>query len=470
MKKENLLTILILAALVLGSLVGHFALYRTTQHAAPIESQYQSVEAYDAAKVEYAALKQAEFDANKDRVAPWKIAGDVVLIRPLMLLIVPLVFTSVLLGIISIGDPTKLGFLGSATIVFYVITMILSVTVGVLLAVTFKPGVLPADAASELTAVVVSNAPAATVEGQGLGAAWMKILYLLVPRNFLAAATEQQMLSIITATIVLGIALTVVREKGRPFVEMIEGLHEALMLLIRVFLWLLPIGIFFLMSWAVGLYGLKTLVGSLGKFVLVVVAGLGIHAFVTLPLILWLLGRCNPFVYFLQMRRALLMAFGTASSLATLPVTMETCVDSGKCSKRATSLVLPLGATVNMDGTALYQGIAVIFLFQIFGTDLEFTQYLVIVLTATLAAVGAAGVPGGSLATILIIVGAVNTSLAGIEGVNLLPEAAIGIILGVDRFLDMCRTSVNVWGDSVGTKIISRLAPDTDEEREEAFA
>ncbi len=469
MKKETLLTLLILVALVLGAAVGQMSLYRTSQVAEVVAEQYDSQEALDAARAERQAKLAEENERTEKRLAPWRTAGDVVLIRPLMLLIVPLVFTSVFLGIVSIGDPMKLGFLGSATLVFYVVTMALAGTVGVVLAMVFQPGALPADVAALLTADVATTAAAETGPDGGLGAAWLNILHLLVPRNFLAAAVEQQMLSIITATMVLGVAFTIIDERGKPFVDAIEALHEALMLLIRVFLWLLPVGIFFLIAWAVGRYGLSNLAGSLGKFVLVVIAGLAIHMFLSLPVILAIIGRCNPYRFMWRMRRALLMAFGTASSLATLPVTMETCVDSGNCSRRATSLVLPLGATVNMDGTALYQGIAVIFLFQLFGTDLGFTQYLVIVLTATLAAVGAAGVPGGSIATIMIIIGAVNTSLKGMEGVVLLPAGAIAIILGVDRFLDMCRTSVNVWGDSVGTRIISRLAPDTEEDREAAF-
>jgi len=149
-------------------------------------------------------------------------------------------------------------------------------------------------------------------------------------------------------------------------------------------------------------------------------------------------------------------------------ITIETATDKGGCSKRATGLVLPLGATVNMDGTALYQGITVIFLFQAYGYDLSMVEYMIVVLTATLSAVGAAGVPGGSLATILIIITAVNSTLAT-AGHEPLPLSAIGLVLGVDRILDMCRTMVNVWGDSVGAKIISRLAPDEIEEREKAF-
>jgi Na+/H+-dicarboxylate symporter len=217
--------------------------------------------------------------------------------------------------------------------------------------------------------------------------------------------------------------------------------------------------------------GFKQLSQSLGLYVVVVLVGLTLHATVSLTTVLWLFARINPFRYLWAMKPALLMAFGSASSLATMPVTIETSVQKGGCSRRAAGLVLPLGATVNMDGTALYQGVAVIFLFQAFGVDLHFTQYLVIVLTATLAAVGAAGVPGGSIATTLIIIAAVNTTLGDMPGVEPLPPTAIGLILGVDRLLDMARTVVNVWGDSVGARIITRIAPDDiDPAKERAYS
>ncbi|MGP1310695.1 MAG: dicarboxylate/amino acid:cation symporter [Phycisphaerales bacterium] len=429
--KENLLTILILIALVLGALVGQFFLYDSSATAEK--------------------LRQA--------TSAWRTAGDLVLIRPLMLIIIPLIFTSVLTGVTSIGDPKKLGVLGGATLIFYVVTMILAVTTGVTLAWLFNPGAAAASFAASQAESLSAAATSAPPPG-GLGAAWLEILYMMVPNNFVAAAANNETLSIITATIALGIALTVVGSKARPFVVAVEALHEALMTLVRWILWVLPLGVFFLVAWAVGNMGFAQLFQSLGMYVFVVLLGLVIHATISLPVVLWLLTRINPFRYLWAMKPALLMAFGSASSLATMPVTIETSVDKGGCSRRAAGLVLPLGATVNMDGTALYQGIAVIFLFQAFGVDLHFTQYLVIVLTATLAAVGAAGVPGGSIATTLIIIAAVNTTLAAIPGVEPLPPSAIGLILGVDRILDMARTTVNVWGDSVGARIITRIAPD----------
>ncbi len=443
-KTTNLLTVLILVALVLGALVGQFFLYDA--NASP--------------------EKMAE------TVGGWKTAGDLIFIRPLTLLIIPLVFTSVFTGITSIGDPKKLGVVGGATLAFYVTTMIFAVAIGVTLASVFQPGAgIPADLqAQALNAgadTVTSKAPT-VAEGAGLGSAWLGILEQMIPKNIIASAASGTALSIITATMLLGIGVIAVGEKARPFTEAIEALHEVLMRLVEWILWVMPLGVFFLVAWAVGGIGLQTLSGVIGKYIALVLIGLALHAFGVLPVVLWLLARINPFKYMWSMRPALLTAFSTSSSMATLPVTIETASDSG-CSRRAAGVVLPLGATVNMDGTALYQGITVIFLFQAFGYDLEFAQYIVIILTATLSAVGAAGVPGGGLATILIIINAVNLTMAGQPDFEPLPLAAIGLYLPVDRILDMCRTTVNVWGDSVGARVISKLAPDTEEDREDAY-
>jgi len=187
--------------------------------------------------------------------------------------------------------------------------------------------------------------------------------------------------------------------------------------------------------------------------------GLAIHCFLVLPFVLWVVSGVHPYTFMWHMKRALLTAFGTDSSSATLPVTIEAAETDGVCSKRAANFVLPLGATINMDGTALYEAVAVVFLFQLFGIELEFSQLVIVVITATLAAIGAAGIPSAGLVTMVIVIAAVNTSLTG-SSTGPLPIAAIGIILGVDRILDMCRTVVNVWGDAVGARIITKIAPD----------
>jgi len=435
-KSTNLLTILVLVALVLGALIGQFFLF----------------------DADASAEKVAE------TIAPWKTAGDLTFIRPLRLMIIPLVFTSVLTGICSVGDPKKLGVIGGATVAFYVVTMLLAVTLGVTLAATIQPG---AGFPQESLIDAATPPPVAAPEGD-LSDAWIGLLQQMIPSNALKAAVDGAALSVIAATILLGVALVAGREKSRPVIEVVESLHEALMTIIHWVLWLMPLGVIFLVAAAVGQVGFGALGESLGVYIIVVIVGLLIHSLVSLPIVLALLARINPFAYLWAMKPALLTAFSTSSSMATLPVTIETASEEAGCSKRAAGIVLPLGATVNMDGTALYQGIAVMFLFQAYGVDLGFAEYLVIVFTATLSAVGAAGIPGGGIPIMMIIIAAVNTSLSG-AGKPTLPESAIALILPVDRILDMCRTTVNVWGDSVGARIISKLAPDTDEEREEAF-
>jgi len=435
-KSTNLLTILVLVALVLGAIIGQFFLYEPGATPERVE----------------------------EVVGPWKTAGDLLFIRPLKLMIIPLVFTSVLIGITSVGDPKKLGLIGGATVVFYVSTMILAVGLGVSLAALFTPGGgFPPEQLIDAGQIASDDAPAGS-----LTSAWVELLQQMVPDNFLGAAVDAAALSVITATILLGVALVANGDKSRPFIEIVESLHEALMTVIRWVLWLMPIGVVFLVAAAVGQVGFGTLFEALGKYVAVVLVGLLIHSMITLPAVLAAFTRVNPYRYLWDMRPALITAFSTSSSMATLPVTIETAADQAGCSRRAAGIVLPLGATVNMDGTALYQGIAVIFLFQAYGLDLGFAEYLVIVLTATLSAVGAAGIPGGGIPIMMIIIAAVNTTLVG-AGKAPLPESAIALILPVDRILDMCRTTVNVWGDSVGARVVTRLAPDIDREKEAAF-
>ncbi|MHC4447803.1 MAG: dicarboxylate/amino acid:cation symporter [Planctomycetota bacterium] len=417
-----------------------------------------------------------------DPNAHWtKQTGDLVLIRPLMLLITPLVMVSVVVGITSIGDPSKLGVIGSSTVLYYLVTMLIAVTIGTILVSTFKPGDLPQEQQVELRGKaetefaratdISGNIERAGREGQArLGGAWANILRQMIPRNIFEEAAGGRTLGVIMFSLLLGLALAAGGEATKPVVAVFEGLFAAIMRLVSWVIWLTPIGVFMLVAWTVGKVGIRELVGPLSKYVALVLTGLVIHGFIVLPTVLALFARTNPLRYMWQMRRALMTAFGTDSSSATLPVTIESAETEGGCSKRAANFVLPLGATVNMDGTALYEAVAVVFLFQLWGIDLTFGMLLIVVITATLAAVGAAGIPSAGTVTMVIVINAVNTGLQG-QGygeADLLPVAAIGVILGVDRIVDMCRTTVNVWGDAVGAKIMTRLAPDPEEVLEQA--
>ena len=402
-----------------------------------------------------------------------KILGDLVLIRPLKLMIVPIVFISVLVGVASIGDPSKLGVLGGATVLYYLVTMLLAVSLGATLVSTLRPGDLPPDKQAALTVGAEqtyqqhdASKTIATAQEEGrdsLWAAFHSVLEQMIPKNIIQAMVNGQTLGIIVFALLLGVALAAGGEKTLPAVRFFEGLFDGIMRLVLWIIWLTPIGVFFLMTWTVGKIGLTTLIGPISLYIVTVLLGLFIHGVIVLPLILLVFTRRNPFRFMWRMRKALLTAFGTDSSSATLPVTLETAEHEGGCSKRAANFVLPLGATVNMDGTALYEAVAVVFLFQLYGIDLSFMQLVVVVITATLAAVGAAGIPSAGLVMMVIVINTVNTSM---ESTGLaLPLSAIGVIIGVDRIVDMCRTTVNVWGDAVGAKLMSALAPDPPPEK-----
>ena len=477
MKKDNLLTLLILISLVLGVLVGQYLLHNPIVGA--FESELAAAAAAAEARPDDAAAKAALGTVSAPGVLlkrlgaaadPWRTIGDLTFIRPLRALVIPLVFASVLCGVTSIGNPRRLGLVGGATLGYYFLTSLLAVTLGLALVTAFQPGAGVSSSSlsaggqsafqSEGIETKVSGGPT-TVAGS-----FVALLYDIVPNNILKAAVDGNTLGIIVFAVVGGLALVLAGPVAKPVTELMEGVNAALLKVVMWVIWLAPIGILCLVASRVGEVGLAQLVGPLAKYMMVVMAGLTTHLVVVLPIVLAVLGRCNPYKFIWDMRRVIVTAFSTGSSNATLPVTIEECQRHG-CSKRAVSFSVPLGATVNMNGTALYEAVAVSFLFQMFATDnpefnLGLGQQFIILVTATLAAIGAAGIPGAGLVTMAIVIGAVNSSLraTGGEGAPQLPMWTIGIIVGVDRVLDMCRTVVNVMGDAVGARIITRLAPD----------
>ncbi len=399
----------------------------------------------------------------------WAAAGDLILIRPLMLVVMPLVLVSVIAGVTSIGSPSRLGLLGGASLIFYLATMILACTLGASLVTILDPGAgVAPDVARDLladgTTALSSNPSLApriqSGEAEGLSGAWLNILRQVVPGNPFAEMANGRPLGIIGFALLVGAALAVACDRvpaARIARDTINGIYEALLVAVRWIITLLPIGAFCLVVATVTRTGLTEFSGPIAKYMGVVALGLLIHAFILLPLVARLGGVAHPWAFMHRCRAALGTAFVTSSSSATLPVTLETSVEAG-ASRRATNFVCPLGATVNMDGTALYEAVAVVFLFQFMGIELGMQELVVVVITATLAAIGAAGIPSAGLVTMVLVIGAVNTSLA--DPAKALPLGAIGLILGVDRILDMLRTSVNVWGDLVGARLLTPLAPD----------
>ena len=388
------------------------------------------------------------------------LVGEMLLVRPLLLLVVPLILLSVIGGAASLGATGRLGLLGGATLAFFVSTMAIAAALGACLVSWFAPGagIDPAAAAALKAAPAALPAAATSGEVGSLQDAWRSILFQLVPKNVFGEMVAARPLGLITFSILIGLGLSAIGDAGRTALDVIEGLNQALMRAIGWVLWVLPIGVLALVTSSVARAGLDALSGSLGAYMLVVIGGLLLHALVVLPLIMVLFGGGNPYAFMWRVRRALVTAFSTSSSSATLPVTMEACESAG-CSRRATRFVCPLGSTLNMDGTALYEAVAVVFLCQLFGIALGGAELAVVVVTATLAAVGAAGIPSAGLVTMVLVVQAVNASL-GNDPARSLPVEAIGIIIGVDRILDMVRTMVNVQGDMIGARLLTRLAPD----------
>jgi len=358
-------------------------------------------------------------------------------LQALKMIIVPLIMASMIVGITGLGDVRKLGRVGGMTVLYYGATTGLAVALGIVLVNVMRPG-----DGIELGSTAT---PDAVMGKEALGFADIALSF--VSDNIFAAMAELDILPIIVFSLVLGGILTTIGEAGKPVIAFFYGLNEAIMKMVHLIMWFAPLGVFGLVAGRFARAGdLATLIGGLGKYMATVLLGLGIHGLVVLPLILWLLGRRNPLRYMANMATPLLTAFSTASSSATLPLTIEATEEKNKVSRESAYFVLPLGATINMDGTALYESVAAIFIAQAVGLDLTFGQQVMIFLTATLAAVGAAGIPQAGLVTLVLVLKAVGLPLEG-----------IGLILAVDWLLDRFRTTVNVWGDACGAGVIDRL-------------
>ena len=359
-----------------------------------------------------------------------KIVGDL-FIRLLRMIIIPLIMASMVAGVVSIGNIRNLGKIGLRTFVYYMATTLLAVSVGLILVNVLKPG-----AGVELG--METNVEAVTPSV-------VSIVTDIVPKNLFKSMAEDKVLSIIFFSLLLGVALSSVGEKAKPLVTLFEALNAVMLRITDWIMRLAPLGVFALMACTIGQMGLAV-IKPLAVYMATVVLGLGIHAFITLPILLSVFGRYSPARFIKDMFSAVATAFSTASSAATLPITMDCLEKKAGVSNKIASFVLPLGATVNMDGTALYEAVAAMFIAQAYGIDLTLWQQLVIMLTATLASIGAAAIPGAGLVTMVIVLKAVGLPLEG-----------IGMVLAVDRLLDMCRTSVNVWGDACGAAVVARL-------------
>jgi Na+/H+-dicarboxylate symporter len=367
-------------------------------------------------------------------------------LNALKMLIVPLILSSIITGIAGVGESGAMGRLGGKTLLYYMTTSLFAIMVGLLLVNIVAPGIVDGKPASDILPISEDiDAVAERVEGRGVGDV-VDIFLRMVPTNIVAAAAEGQMLGLIFFSLLFGYFMT--RIEGRPkqvLKDFWQGVFEVMMKITEWVMLFAPIGVFALVAKVVASTGFAAFEPLLAFF-LTVLAALALHFLVVLPLLLTLIGRVNPWRHYRAMAPALLTSFSTASSSATLPITMDCVNRNAGVSTRTTSFVLPLGATINMDGTALYECVAAMFIAQAFGLQLGFAEQFTVVLIALLTSIGVAGIPAASLVAITIILGAIG-----------LPLEAVGLILAVDRVLDMCRTSVNIFSDSCGAVIIGRL-------------
>ncbi len=369
-------------------------------------------------------------------------------IRAITMIVIPLVVASLMLGVASLGDIRKLGRIGGKTVAYYLVTTAIAIIIGLTLALLVRPGSrIAPESRDALGAEFAAEAASRLQLAEDRPGVW-DVLLGMIPNNPVAAAAEGNLLPLIVFTIIFGAATSLLQPVRRDAIlNFFGGINDASMIVIDWIMKLAPYAVFALIASVISRFGLDIL-QSLAVYSLVVVAGLAIHAFGTYGIMVTVLARLNPLEFFRRIRKVPLIAFSTSSSNATLPVTIETAEEELGVSNSVASFVLPLGATVNMDGTALYQGVATVFIAQVYGIELGLAALLTIVLTATLASIGAAGVPSAGIITLILV----------LQSVGLAGQAAAGIalILGVDRILDMLRTAVNVTGDLSAAAFVAR--------------
>ena len=359
--------------------------------------------------------------------------------RLLRMIIVPLVITSIVSGVASAGSGRTVGRMFGKTLGYYVVSSLLAALTGLLLFNIINPG-----RGYPVTDTGAEPPDLATPES------FVDLLYTIVPDNFFAAASAGDMLMVIFFCIVFGAAITTLPESSRTKITgLVAALFQAMMALTTGIIKLLPIGVFGLMVTMVTETGLMAF-GNLAQYVVALTSGLAIHFLITLPLLLYFWARVSPWKHAMNMREPLLVAFSTSSSAATLPVTLKTVQEKVGVSERVSSFTLPMGATVNMDGTAVMECVGALFIAQALGADIGFMTQVVVVFTALLASIGAAAVPSAGLVVIFIILGAI--------GIGDNPQAMliVAAMLSIDRPLDMARTAVNVYSDSCAAAVVAK--------------
>ncbi|QTN01564.1 cation:dicarboxylase symporter family transporter [Sediminibacillus dalangtanensis] len=368
----------------------------------------------------------------KESIAVIAPLGDLFL-RLIKFIIAPLILSTLVVGVASSGDPKQLGRIGLKTVVYYLFTTAVAIIIGLAIAFMLSPG-------KGVDVSLSESAPDKEVqESQSVVDTFLNI----IPENPFEALASGNILQIIFFALFIGLAITFVGEKAQPVYRFFDGFAEVMYKITSIIMYVAPIGILGLVAPVIGEYGLSVLLPLL-KVILAAVIACILHAGIVYSSAVRIYGKINPITFFKGISPAALVAFSTASSAGTLPITLKNTQDNLGVPKKISSFVLPLGATINMDGTAIYQGVAVVFIAQFYGLDLSFIQLLTVVVTTVLASIGTAGVPGAGLIMLTMVLSSVDMPLEG-----------IALIAGVDRILDMFRTTLNVVGDASATVVIS---------------
>ncbi len=358
----------------------------------------------------------------------------------LKMLVVPLIISSMIVGIAGLGDVRKVGKTGLIALLYFMLTTCIAVGIGLVMVNIIEPGV-----AVEMT---VEQVPDRVAGKEAVSIT--DILKTFVSPNLVQSMAKMEILPLIMFSLVFGGVLTTLGEPGKRAIDFFDTVNTAVMKIVHLLMYFAPIGVFALIASKLGAAGGGDLflaeLAKIGKYVGTVLSALLVHGFVVLPMILYITTRRNPVTYFKNVVAALTTAFSTASSSATLPVTIECAEENNRISRKSSLFVLPLAATVNMNGTALYESVAAMFIAQMMGIQLGFGEQMIIFVTATLAGIGAAGIPEAGLVTMVMVLQSVGLPLEG-----------IGMLLSIDWFLDRCRTTINVWGDSIGAAVVDTL-------------
>ncbi|MBH0231637.1 dicarboxylate/amino acid:cation symporter [Halobacillus yeomjeoni] len=368
-----------------------------------------------------------------------------VFLNLIKMLVVPIVFFSITLGTASLGDPKKLGRIGGKTVAFFLATTTIAISIALSLAYLFQPGNIDIDTSG----AEFESKEAPTV---------VETFTNIIPTNPIAAMTDGNMLQIIAFSIFIGLGLAMLGKKTQGLMDLLEQGNEILMYLVNLIMRFAPYGAFGLLASAIGSMGLDG-AQAMFMYMVVVIAGLFLHGAITYSAAVKFLGKRSPIAFFKGFFPAMTVAFSTSSSSSTLPVSMKTAQENLKVPKSVSSFVQPLGATINMDGTAIMQGVATVFIAQVYSVDLSFAQLVMVVLTAVLASIGTAGVPGVGLIMLAMVLNQVN-----------LPVEGIALIIGIDRLLDMTRTALNITGDAACAVVVSETEKKHGLEKEEKEA